>query len=70
MNARDLQRYKKMLLAKRNEVSAAQGERGTLVPPAGELEGDLMDCASADAEAELQVCLHQTDGRLLKLKMR
>lgn len=29
-------------------------------------EGDLMDCAGADAEAELQVRLHQTDGRLVK----
>lgn len=29
-------------------------------------EGDLVDQANADAEAELQIRLHQTDGRLLR----
>ena len=66
MNAKDLQRYKRLLLAKRDEVSAARDEATVLVPPAGESEGDLMDCASADAEAELQIRLHASDGRLLK----
>lgn len=65
MNATDFQRYRGLLLAKRDEL-AAREEATVLVPPASESEGDLMDCASADAEAELQVRLHQTDGRLLK----
>jgi DnaK suppressor protein len=30
------------------------------------LEGDLIDQANADAEAELQISLHQSDGRLLR----
>ena len=53
------------LIAKRDEL-AAKEEATALVPPAEESEGDLIDRASADAEAELQVRLHQTDGRLLK----
>jgi RNA polymerase-binding transcription factor len=65
VNARDLERYKKLLLAKRDDLSAPNEAR-TLVPPAGSPEGDLMDQASADAEAELQIRLHATDGRLLK----
>jgi RNA polymerase-binding transcription factor len=36
------------------------------VPAAGGLEGDLIDQANADAEAELQIRLHQTDARLLR----
>lgn len=59
------QRYKRLLLAKRDELTATD-EAAALVPPADEPEGDLMERASADAEAELQICLHATDGRLLK----
>jgi DnaK suppressor protein len=36
------------------------------VPAAGVLQGDMIDQANADAEAELQIRLHQTDGRLLR----
>jgi DnaK suppressor protein len=63
---RDLQRYKGMLQEKRRELSSAQDEAGARVPAAGGLEGDLIDQANADAEAELQIRLHQTDGRLLR----
>jgi DnaK suppressor protein len=66
MDARHLQRYGRLLLAKRDELSAARDKATSLVPPAGGSEGDLMDSASADTEAELQVRLHQTDGPLLK----
>jgi DnaK suppressor protein len=65
VNARDLQHYKQLLLAKQDEL-AAPGEGAGLVPPAGEVEGDLMDQARADAEAELQIRLHAADGHLLK----
>lgn len=37
-----------------------------LVPPAGESEGDLIDQANSDAEAELQISVHQADARLLR----
>jgi DnaK suppressor protein len=53
------------LLAKRDELSAA-GEAATRVPPADEPEGDLMDRASADAEAELHIRLHRSDAHLAR----
>ena len=65
-SARDLQRYKGLLLEKQRELSSVQGDTGARVPAAGGLEGDLIDQANADAEAELQIRLHQTDGRLLR----
>jgi DnaK suppressor protein len=60
-----LQRYKRLLLAKQEQVSAAD-QAATPLPRADEPEGDLMERANADAEAELQIRLHATDGRLLK----
>jgi DnaK suppressor protein len=65
MGPADLQRYERRLLDKRGELSPAQTEASTRVPPAGGLPGDLLDQATADSEAELQIRLHQTDGRLL-----
>ena len=65
MHANELQGYKRMLLAKRRELSTTD-QRATLVPPADEPEGDLMERANADAEAELQIRLHATGGRLLQ----
>ncbi len=62
----DLQRYERLLLEKRRELSSAQGDARARVPAAGGFEGDLIDQANADAEAELQICLHRTDGRLAR----
>ena len=66
MGPSDLQRYKKLLLEKRRELSFAQDDAEARVPAAGGLEGDLIDQANADAEAELQIRLLQTDGRLTR----
>ncbi len=66
MNTRDLQRYKRLLLAKLDEFSATRGGTETLVPGAGGWHGDLSDQANSNAEAELQVRLHQSDGHLLR----
>ncbi len=66
VSARYLERYKKLLLAKRDELSAARDEAAALVPSAGDSEGDFMDRASADAEAELKVRLHRSDLRLVR----
>jgi len=62
----DVQRYKRLLLAKRRELSASALEASAPVPAAGGWQGDLMDQASADVEAELQIRLHQTDLRLAR----
>ena len=63
-NVRDLQRYERLLLKKQRELSPAACEAQSRVPAAGGLEGDLIEQANADEEAELQIHLHQTDGRL------
>ena len=66
MNKRELDRYKRLLLEKEREIAAAGGEAGARLPPAGGAEGDVIDQANADSEAELQIRLHQTDGRLAR----
>ena len=66
MSSADLQRYKKLLLEKQRELLSAQDDVGAQMPAAGGLEGDLIDQANADAEAEIQIQLHQTDSRLLR----
>lgn len=66
MDPTDLQRYKRLLLEKRGELSSAQDETQSRVPAAGGWEGDVVDQANADSEAELQIRLHQSDGRLLR----
>jgi DnaK suppressor protein len=65
VNGRHLQRYKRLLLTKLDELSATRSGE-TLVPGAGGWQGDLVDQANADFEAELRIRLHQTDGRLLR----
>jgi DnaK suppressor protein len=62
----DLRRYHRLLLKKQRELSSALGEAHSRVPAAGGWQGDMIDNANADAEAELQIRLHQTDGRLAR----
>jgi len=50
---------------KLDEWSTTRGGK-TFVPGAGGCEGDVADQANSDAEAELQIRLHQTDGPLLR----
>jgi DnaK suppressor protein len=66
MGPAGLRRYYRLLLKKQRGVSSALGKAQSRVPAAGGLEGDVIDQANADAEAELQIRLHQTDGRLLR----
>jgi DnaK suppressor protein len=62
MNVAILQRYKRLLLEKQRELSSVR----RLVPAAGGWEGDLIDQANADVEADLQIRLQETDARLLE----
>ena len=66
MNKRDLDRYKRMLLERRSEMSVTSAEAESPIPAAGGHRGDPVDQASANTEAELQIQLHQTDLRLLR----
>jgi len=66
MGPAELQRYHRLLLKKQRELSSALGEAQPRVPAAGGLEGDLIDQANADEEADLQIQLHRTDGRLTR----
>jgi RNA polymerase-binding transcription factor len=66
MDRRELDRYKRVLLTKRGELSLKNADGESPVPAAGGRDGDPTDRATADAEVELQIRLHQTDGRLLR----
>lgn len=66
MSPDDLRRYQRLLLEKQGELSSAPGEAHSRVPAAGGWQGDMIDQANADAEAELQIRLHRTDGRLAR----
>ena len=66
VGARYLQRYKRLLLAKLDELSITRGKAESVVPGAGGWQGDVADQAKSDTEAQLQIRLHQADGRLLR----
>jgi DnaK suppressor protein len=66
MEAKDLDRYRQLLLAKRHQIEA--GAMGTVGAASGapERPADVIDQATDAAQADLQVHLHQTDSRLLR----
>jgi DnaK suppressor protein len=66
MNRKDLDRYKRVLLEKRGEMSVTIAGAESPIPAAGGHRGDPVDQANANTEAELQIQLHQTDARLLR----
>lgn len=66
MNRRELDRYKRLLLAKRDGLSLKNAGAESPIPTAGGRESGPVDQATADEEAELQIRLDQTDARLLR----
>jgi len=66
VNAKDLDRYRQLLLAKGREIEARA--IGTLGATGGATErpADVIDEAADAAQADLQVHLHQTDSHLLR----
>ena len=65
MNNGEVNRYKDLLLSKRQELSTGKSLADT-IPTAGELRGDPVDMAASETYAATQVRLHQTDGKLLR----
>jgi DnaK suppressor protein len=65
MNNGEVNRYKDLLLSKRQELSGAKSLADS-IPTAGELRGDPVDMAASETYAATQVMLHQTDGKLLR----
>ena len=63
MNKSDLFRYKNLLLAKQQELSAGKGIVGS-IPAAGEPGGDPVDMAAGEISAAVQMRLKQTNGKL------
>ena len=66
LTVRDAARYRALLLAKQDELAAAAEGAESLVPPANDKSGDLIDWARADTEAELQIQRRQSDTHLLR----
>ena len=66
MDQKELEQYKQLLRAKREELSTAWKGREEISPSAGHQHGDPADQASAASEAAIQVRLHQTDSKLLR----
>ena len=66
MDRKDLDRYKRVLLKRRGEMSVTSSEAESPVPAAGRQQGDPIDQANANAEAELQIHLRRADLRLIR----
>jgi len=66
MDRKDLDRYKRVLLERRGQMSIASAEAESPISAAGHQQGDPVDQANANNEAELQIHLHETDLRLLR----
>ena len=65
MNNGEVNRFKDLLLSKRQELSAGKSLADS-IPTAGELRGDPVDMAASETYAATQVRLHQTDGKLMR----
>jgi DnaK suppressor protein len=66
VDAGDLQVYERLLVTKLEQLSASRGRAETVVPGAGDRQGNRADQANSNIEAQLQIRLHQADGRQLR----
>jgi DnaK suppressor protein len=65
MNEGDLLRYKSLLLANGEELSARESLAGS-TPAAGEPRGYPTGMAASETDPAMQIRLKQTDGRVLR----
>ena len=61
----DLFRYKRLLLAKQQELTNGKSLADS-IPVGGEPRGDPVDVAAGEASASAHIRLRETDGRLLR----
>jgi len=66
MDRKDLDRYKRVLLKRRGEMTLTSCEEESPIPAAGRQQGDPIDQANANAEAELQIHLRRADLRFIR----
>lgn len=66
MNPSDVHQYEELLLAKRKELSATAVKSESVVRGAGGQQGDVIDQANADVEAEIEIRARQSDAQLLR----
>jgi DnaK suppressor protein len=66
MDARDLQRYKRLLLAKLDELSVAGASPIPAAMAAGGSRGDYVDQANAESDALLNIQLRQSNSVLVR----
>lgn len=66
LTVKDAARYRALLLAKHHELAVTAEEAESLVPPANDRSGDVVDWARADTEADLQIQRRQSDGHLVR----
>jgi RNA polymerase-binding protein DksA len=64
MDVKESQRYRRLLVEKRKELLTPSTR--AVIQAAGRVEGDPVEQATAEAQAELEIQLHRTDGRLLR----
>jgi DnaK suppressor protein len=65
MNKSELLHYKKILLAKQEELSA-NGSPVASISTAGEARGDSLDLAASEAHSAMYIRLKETDSKLLR----
>ncbi len=66
MNTTELDQYKQVLLAKRQELTQTRNGFQSPAPSSVGEKGDIVDHAAAAHDADLQVRLRQTDSKLLR----
>jgi DnaK suppressor protein len=65
VNEKDSLRYKRLLLAKQQELTSTKSGESR-IPVAGGWHGDLGDQANSETEAVLHLSVHRSEGHLLR----
>jgi DnaK suppressor protein len=66
VDSRSKERFKRLLLAKQQEVLAGKNGIALSTRQDGEPQGDVADQATVETEAKVQARLRQTEGHLMR----